>query len=79
MQVNLSLRMKETFYLNCKHNPIYRIARVRLGPKSQDSGYQCHFGCGLSKKGPKNNITSVSKKLGQSAIVYYYCALSQFF
>ena len=41
--------MKETFYLNCKHNPIYRIARVRLGPKSQDSGYQCHFGCGLSK------------------------------
>ena len=24
-------------------------------------------------------ITSVSKKLGQSAIVYYYCALSQFF
>ena len=24
-------------------------------------------------------ITSVSKKLGQSAVVYYYCALSQFF
>ena len=25
------------------------------------------------------NITSVSKKLGQSVIVYYYCALSQIF
>ena len=24
-------------------------------------------------------LTSVSKKLGQSAVMYYYCALSQFF
>jgi hypothetical protein len=27
----------------------------------------------------KADLMSVSKKLGQSAVVYYYCALSQFF
>ena len=25
------------------------------------------------------DLTSVSKKLGKSTVVYYYCALSQFF
>ena len=47
-------------------------------------GHLCWFCCCpnaiIRKCEPQNvDVTSVSKKLGQSAVVYYYCALSQFF
>ena len=57
-------------------HPVYfqLVYKATLFLYTQIQNHAC-----LETKKSKLKITSVSKKLGQSAVVYYYCALSQFF